>query len=70
LAVPARLEPFSDERDDRLMPFRLFTKEFLRGVENGTSPAPNFVDGYRCQQILDAVRTSSATGERVAISID
>lgn len=69
LAVPASLEPFSDDRDDRLMPFRLFTKEFLRGVENGTSPAPNFVDGYRCQQILDAVRTSSATGERVALSI-
>lgn len=67
LTIPDRLQPFADERDDRLMPFRLFTREFLRGVREGTSPAPGFYDGYRCQQILDAVRESSATGRRVAI---
>jgi predicted dehydrogenase len=68
LKIPVELEPFSDDRDDRLMPFRLFTREFLRGVETGTSPAPNFIDGLRCQQILDAVRESSSTGRRVRIS--
>jgi predicted dehydrogenase len=67
LPVPAALEPFSDDRDDRLMPFRLFTREFLQGVEEGSSPAPNFVDGLRCQEVLDAVRASAATGQRVRL---
>jgi predicted dehydrogenase len=52
------------------MPFRLFTREFLRGVDEGTSPAPNFYDAYRCQQVLDAVRESSATGKRVPVPAD
>jgi len=67
MTIPERLQPFADERDDRLMPFRLFTREFLRGVREGTSPGPNFYDGFRCQQILDAVRESSRTGRRVDI---
>lgn len=70
LAVPASLQPFSDDRDARLVPFRLLTREFLRGVEEQTSPAPNFLDGYRCQQVLDAIRIASATGERVRLAID
>jgi predicted dehydrogenase len=68
LPIPERLQPFADDRDDRLMPFRLFTREFLRGIREGTSPAPNFYDGWRCQQVLDAVRESSATGRRVQIA--
>ena len=70
LPIPSRLEPLTDERDDRLMPFRLLVREFLSGIRSGTSPAPNFDDGYRCQQILDAVRESSASGRRVAIDLD
>jgi predicted dehydrogenase len=69
-AIPERLQPFADERDERLMPFRLFLREFLRGIETGTSPSPSFYDGYRCQQVLDAVRESSATGCRVSIALD
>lgn len=65
LPVPERLRPFADERDERLMPFRLLVREFLRGVESGTSPAPSFHDGLRCQEVLDAVRESAATGRRV-----
>jgi len=68
LPVPERLRPFADDRDDRLMPFRLMVREFLRGVQGGTSPAPNFYDGFRCQQVLDAVRESSATGHVVQIA--
>lgn len=67
LPIPERLEPLADDRDDRLAPFRLLTREFVRGIETGTSLAPNFYDGYRCQQILDAVRESSATGRTIAI---
>ena len=67
LPIPDRLQPFADDRDDRLMPFRLMIREFARGVREGTSPSPNFYDGYLCQQVLDAARESSATGKVVAI---
>jgi predicted dehydrogenase len=67
LPIPDRLEPFADDRDDRLMPFRLLTRDFLKGIETGASPAPNFYDAWRCQQVLDAVRESAATGQRVTI---
>ena len=68
LAIPSRLEPFADARDDRLMGFRLLTRAFVDGVRSGASPAPNFEDGFRCQQILDAVRESAASGRRVSIA--
>jgi predicted dehydrogenase len=67
LPIPERLAPFADDRDDRLMPFRLLVQEFLRGIRRGTSPGPNFYDGFRCQQVLDAVRESSATGRVIPI---
>ena len=70
MPIPKRLEPFTDDRDVRLMPFRLLVREFMRGIQDGTSPAPNFYDGFKCQQILDAVRTSSATGNVVHIPQD
>ena len=49
------------------MPFRLLTREFVRGIRTGTSPAPNFYDGWRNQQVMDAVRESSRSGRRVLI---
>jgi predicted dehydrogenase len=67
LDMPERLAPFIDERDDRLMAFRLMTRAFLHGIETGTSPSPNFEDAYHTQQVLDAARTSSAQGVRVTI---
>lgn len=67
ITIPERLEPFADARDDRLMPFRLLVRQFVQGINEGRSPAPNFYDGLRCQQVLDAVRESSRTGQRVFI---
>ena len=67
IETPARLMPFSDDRDPRLMAFRLLVRDFNRGIEEGTSPAPNFVDAWQCQQVLDAVRESSDTGRTVRI---
>ncbi len=67
LPMPDRYLPFDDARDHRLLPFRLLVREFVRGVQAGTSPSPNFDDGYRCQQVLDAVRESSATGRWVEV---
>ncbi|MBI4218541.1 MAG: hypothetical protein HY682_00250, partial [Chloroflexi bacterium] len=67
LETPSKYMPFSDKRDHRLMAFRLLVRDFTRGIEEKTSPSPNFADGWRCQEVLDAVRESSATGGTVAI---
>ncbi len=68
IAIPSSYEPFIDDRDDRMMPFRLFVRDFLRGIETGTSPSPSFLDGLACQQVLDALRRSSIEGRRIAIA--
>lgn len=67
IEVPDRLHPIIDDRDDRLPPFRLQVRDFMKGIATGTSPAPNFYDGWKNQQILDAVRESAKTGQTVAI---
>jgi len=67
LEMPKSYTPFTDARDHRLMAFRLLVRDFTRGIERGTSPAPNFTDGLRCQEVLDAVRESSATGRKVKL---
>lgn len=67
LKTPGQYTPFVDARDHRLMAFRLLVRDFTTGVENGTSPAPNFTDGLRCQQVLDAVRESAASGRTVVL---
>lgn len=67
LATPAKYTSFTDDRDHRLMAFRLLVREFTRGIEQHVSPSPNFTDGLRCQEILDAVRASSKTGRTVKL---
>lgn len=62
LAMPAHYRPFVDDRDIRLMPFRLLVRQFERGIREGCSPAPNFTDGVRVQEVLDAARESAAQG--------
>ncbi len=68
LATPKQYTPFTDDRDHRLMAFRLLVRDFTSGIERGTSPAPNFTDGLRCQEVLDAVRESSGTGRSVTLA--
>jgi predicted dehydrogenase len=68
LATPAKYTPFTDDRDHRLMAFRLLVREFTRGIEQHASPSPNFTDGLRCQEVLDAVRASSRTGRTVRLA--
>jgi predicted dehydrogenase len=68
LATPKKYTPFTDARDHRLMAFRLLVRDFTTGIERGTSPAPNFADGLRCQEVLDAVRESSESGRKVKLA--
>jgi predicted dehydrogenase len=49
------------------MAFRLLVRDFTAGVEEGSSPAPNFSDGLRCQEVLDAVRESSESERTVSL---
>jgi len=67
LKTPPQYTPFADPRDHRLMAFRLLVRDFNKGIEEGSSPAPSFSDGLRCQLVLDAVRESSATGRTVKL---
>jgi predicted dehydrogenase len=67
LPMPAHYRPFDDERDHRLMAFRLLVRELERGIREGCSPAPNFSDGVRVQEVLDAVRESDAQGGRTIV---
>jgi predicted dehydrogenase len=67
LPTPTQYTPFTDERDHRLMAFRLLVRSFTKGIEERTSPSPNFTDGLRCQEVLDAVRESSKSGHTIAL---
>jgi predicted dehydrogenase len=67
LSTPAEYTPFTDERDHRLMAFRLLVRDFTKGIEQRISPSPNFSDGLRCQEVMDAVRASSASGRTVTL---
>jgi len=67
LATPAKYMPFTDDRDHRLVAFRLLVRDFTNGIKQRTSPPPNFTDGLRCQEVLDAVRASSKTGRTIKL---
>ncbi len=67
LPTPERFRLARDERDHRLMAFRMLVRDFTQGIGDATSPSPSFADGWRCQQILDAARASSVSGRSVAI---
>jgi predicted dehydrogenase len=68
LPTPSQYLPFKDARDPRLMAFRLLVRDFTKGIDEGKSPAPNFTDGLRCQEVLDAVRASSDTGRTIKLA--
>ena len=68
LATPAKYTPLKDDRDHRLAAFRLLVRDFGAGIDQGTSPAPNFTDGLRCQEVLDAVRASSESGRTIELA--
>jgi len=41
--------------------------DFLKGIDSGKSPRPDFEDGLRNQKVLDAIETSAGTGQWVKI---
>lgn len=65
LETPGKYTTLTDGRDHRLAAFRLLVRDLTAGIDAHTSPAPNFTDGLRCQEVLDAVRESSDSGRTV-----
>jgi predicted dehydrogenase len=68
LPMPPEHRPFEDERDQRLVAFRLMVREFERGIREGTSPSPSLVDGLWCRKVMDAIRESSDTGRAITLA--
>jgi predicted dehydrogenase len=68
LETPAKYLLPKDDRDPRLAAFRALVRQFNAGIDQHTSPAPNFTDGLRCQQVLDAVHQSSESGRTVVLA--
>ncbi len=66
LPRPAGIAPF-DDPDWRIGSSRRLLREFLRGIREGCSPAPNFADGLRCQRVIDAIRESARSGRTVTL---
>jgi predicted dehydrogenase len=67
LPIPERLRRIADDRDTRLAAFRILAQRFRQGISEGNSPEPNFNDGYRCQQVIDAVMESGQSGRWIEI---
>ena len=67
LHTPPQYTPFTDDRDHRLMAFRMLVRKFTKGIDKRMSPSPNFTDGLRCQEVLDAVRESSKARRTITL---
>lgn len=62
IAIPPEFFPFDDDRDVRMMPFRLMLAEFVKSVQSGKPVAPSFEDGLRVQEVMDGVFRASDGG--------
>ena len=68
LMPPASYRPFSDDRDARLLPFRLMVDKLVHAIRTGTQvEGATFADGLRVQEVVDGIYTSSDTGRWVDI---
>ena len=62
LPTPPQFRRTPDDRDPRLAAFRMLVRDFATGIDERRSPSPNFADGLRCQQAMDAVRARRRPG--------
>jgi len=42
--------------------------DFIQAIAKGGQVEPNFLDGLKCLQVLEAGAKSAETGQRVAVS--
>lgn len=62
IPIPREYHPFDDERDQRLLAFRLMVDEMVTAIRGGKPAPPTFEDGLRVQEAIDGIYKSSDTG--------
>jgi len=69
IEIPAalKLNKYSDEDHLLVPPFVRLLDEFSKSIKTGRSLHPNFEDGFRIQQILDAIRLSNSKMSWISI---
>ena len=56
--------------DGRIAPVSRLAKRFIDAIESGIPTRPNFLDGYRVQQLIAAAECSHRHGAAIDVSID
>ena len=56
--------------DGRIAPVSRLAKRFIDAIESGILTRPNFLDGYRVQQLIAAAECSHRHGAAIDVSID
>ena len=70
LEIPDRLREKITETSPKVEPYHAYqavVRKFTEGIQNGTSPAPNFEDADQLQRITDAIKESSLAGGWVTV---
>jgi|SRR6185369_3148332 len=62
LSPPPELASSGADIEERIRLSALLCRDFAQAIRKGSADAPTLLDGLRCQEIMDAVYASSATG--------
>jgi predicted dehydrogenase len=60
--------PVDDAGETRVFPVSRLVHRFLDACEHGGMPSPGFAEGFRSQQLLDALRRSHADGRWIEVA--
>ncbi|MFQ5860886.1 MAG: Gfo/Idh/MocA family protein [Dehalococcoidia bacterium] len=70
LELPERLRPYAKVSGDLRIPsFMVLVDRLVEAIRGGKPVIPTFVDGLRVQEVIDAVRQSSAQGTQVQLAL-
>ncbi len=69
LPIPERLKPHSPDGYFLLPPFGCLVKEFVRGIKEGRQVEPNFYDGMKHREIMDAIHLSESEARWVNLPL-
>jgi len=68
LVPPAKYRPFDDDRDNRLMAFRLMVDRVVAAIRSGAQvEGASFADGLKVQEVIDGIFESTRTGGWVSL---
>ena len=69
LEIPEKynMDTSLEDKDQRIPPFMKLLDDLTKSLDDGKSRSPSLEDGWRNQQLLDAVKDSHRTGARIII---